>query len=145
MYFDRCISVEEPLPMFNTSSLLWGLSGKSDKTKIWKKKKHMHKPKIKSKKTEKVNIQITKQRAKIRQAIWELITRPSQMDDSTGIYIKHYNGQIDDKLFRKDQKHSKDQVIKYSDAHHNFTLSHDVGLRAFGAQARMLVFYRMLS
>jgi len=31
-------------------------------------------------------------------------------------------------------------MIKYSDTRHNFTLSHDVGLRAFGAQARMLVF-----
>ena len=31
-------------------------------------------------------------------------------------------------------------MIKYSDTRHNVTLSHDVGLRAFGAQARMLVF-----
>ena len=29
-----------------------------------------------------------------------IVTRPSKMDDSTGIYIKHYNGWINDKLFR---------------------------------------------
>ena len=31
-------------------------------------------------------------------------------------------------------------MIKYSDTRHNFTLSHGVGLRAFRAQAPMLVF-----